>query len=129
MWILQVVFLERFYEAFKIADIAKSARILTQACRQEDFPLLAEEQAVRNEMCISILNPDGQETYHYCVSAQKCLLHNDQDVYFFLMDLKHSENGYICRSIYNEQLTNTDGLSMATGFWTAIRAKRLAICC
>ena len=31
MWILQVVFLERFYEAFKIADIAKSAKILSKA--------------------------------------------------------------------------------------------------
>ena len=104
MWILQVVFLERFYEAFKIADIAKSAKILTQSCRLDNFSDIAEDQAMRNEMCISILNTDGEETYQHCVSAQKCLLHNDQDVYFFLMDLKRSESGYICRSIYNEQL-------------------------
>lgn len=104
MWILQVVFLERFYEAFKIADIAKSAKILTQSCRLDNFSDIAEDQAMQNEMCISILNTDGEETYQHCVSAQKCLLHNDQDVYFFLMDLKRSDNGYICRSIYNEQL-------------------------
>ena len=104
MWILQVVFLERFYEAFKIADIAKSAKILTQSCRLDNFSDIAEDQAMRNEMCISIPNTDGEETYQHCVSAQKCLLHNDQDVYFFLMDLKRSDNGYICRSIYNEQL-------------------------
>lgn len=96
--------LERFYEAFKIADIAKSAKILTQSCRLDNFSDIAEDQAMRNEMCISILNTDGEETYQHCVSAQKCLLHNDQDVYFFLMDLKRSDNGYICRSIYNEQL-------------------------
>lgn len=59
MWILQVVFLERFYEAFKITDIAKSAKILTQSCQQENFSTLAEELAMRNEMCISILNTDG----------------------------------------------------------------------
>ena len=88
----------------KIADIAKSAKILTQSCRLDNFSDIAEDQAMRNEMCISILNTDGEETYQHCVSAQKCLLHNDQDVYFFLMDLKRSDNGYICRSIYNEQL-------------------------
>ena len=70
MWILQVVFLERFYEAFKIADIAKSAKILTQSCRLDNFSDIAEDQAMRNEMCISILNTDGEETYQHCVSAQ-----------------------------------------------------------
>lgn len=85
MWILQVVFLERFYEAFKITDIAKSAKILTQSCQQENFSTLAEELAMRNEMCISILNTDGQETYQHCVSAQKCLL-QQQSGCLFLSD-------------------------------------------
>ncbi len=104
MWVLQVVFLERFYEAFKITDIAKAANTLTQTCRADDFSDIAEELAMRNETCVTLLDADGNETYQYCVSAQKCLLHNEQDMYFFLMDLKHSDTGYICRSIYNEQL-------------------------
>lgn len=40
MWILQVVFLERFYEAFKIADIAKSAKFSHNPADWTTFPTL-----------------------------------------------------------------------------------------
>lgn len=104
MWTFQVLFLERFYEAFKIADIAKSASILTTACSTSSFSSIAEQQAMQHEMCISVVNLQGDMVYEHCISAQKCLLHNQKDLYFFLMDLKRSDSGYICRSIYNEQL-------------------------
>lgn len=105
MWTFQVLFLERFYEAFKVSDIANTAKTLSALYGTDDFYDKAQEIAISNEACIEILNVDGKEQYFYCVSNGSCLLHGENNnTYFFLMDLKGSDAGYICRSVFNQRL-------------------------
>ncbi len=110
MWLFQVVFLERFYESFKIRDTAKVADQLVSAYHtktDEAFEKSACEMALRNEMCIEILDSDGREVYYDCMYNGKCLLHGaGSGTFFYLMDLQQSDSGVICRRIFNNTLQN-----------------------
>ena len=61
MWLFQVIFLEWFYESMKIRDTAKVALHLVEYYEKDGFEDKANEIALQNEMCIELLDKDGQE--------------------------------------------------------------------
>lgn len=105
MWTFQVLFLGQFYEVMKVSSVARATGRLAETYQTEAFADNITDTAMRNDMCIEVLNADGTEMGYQCVFSGNCLLHNgSNDLYFFFMDLQQSENGEICRKLYNETM-------------------------
>lgn len=107
MWLFQVIFLEWFYESMKIRDTAKIAHTLISDYGTESFEEHAMDVSLQNELCIEILNVNGQELYYNCMYNNKCLLHGrNSGTFFYLIDLQNSSDGIICRKVFNDTLQN-----------------------
>ncbi len=107
MWLFQIVFLEWFYESMKIRDTAKVARHLVESYSNGSFEDVSSNVALQNETCIELLDADGKEVHYSCMYQGKCLLHGDgNSTFFYLIDIQNSENGVICRRVYNQALQN-----------------------
>lgn len=105
MWTFQVLFLGQFYEVMKVSSVTRATGKLAETYQTETFADNITDTAMRNDMCIEVLNTDGTEKGYQCVFSGNCLLHNgSNDLYFFFMDLQLSENGEICRKLYNETM-------------------------
>lgn len=105
MWLFQVIFLQWFYEAFKMHDTAKVAQDLVAACNTDEFEETAMDLALQNEVCIEMLDSDGREVYHNCVYDGRCLLHSQNNgLFFYLTDLRNNETGVINRRLFNDEL-------------------------
>ncbi len=105
MWTFQVLFLGQFYEVMKVSSVARATDKLAETYQTEVFADNITDTAMRNDMCIEVLNADGTEMGYQCVFSGNCLLHNgSNDLYFFFMDLQQSKSGEICRKLYNETM-------------------------
>ncbi|MBQ8724336.1 MAG: HAMP domain-containing histidine kinase [Oscillospiraceae bacterium] len=105
MWTFQVLFLGQFYEIMKVSSVARATNKLAESYETSAFADNIVDTAMKNDMCIEVLNADGTETGYQCVFSGNCLLHNgSNDVYFFFMELQQNEKGEICRKLYNETM-------------------------
>ncbi|MBQ8687422.1 MAG: HAMP domain-containing histidine kinase [Ruminococcus sp.] len=105
MWTFQVLMLGQFYEIMKESSVTRATRKLAQSYQTEQFDEKLLDAALRNDMCIEVLNEDGMETHYECLFSGNCLLHNGSpDMYFFFTELQQSRSGEICRTLYNETM-------------------------
>ena len=62
MWLLQIVFLQSFYPAYKISETKKASKqILSCYENSSDYINEIERFAVSNNMCVSLLDSTGYE--------------------------------------------------------------------
>lgn len=105
MWTFQVLMLGQFYQVMKESSVTRAARRLAQTYHTAAFSENMRDTALKNDMCIEVLDHNGNETYYQCVFSGNCLMHNGtNDVYFFFMELQQSRNGEIRRTLYNETM-------------------------
>lgn len=60
LWLFQVVFLDSFYQRFKIEGIEKIGNTLAANLESEKFTEIVAQQARQNDACICVLNGLGQ---------------------------------------------------------------------
>ena len=60
LWLFQVVFLDSFYQRFKIEGIEKIGNTLAANLESEKFTEIVAQQARQNDACIRVLNGLGQ---------------------------------------------------------------------
>ncbi len=100
-----MVFLEQFYEMMKVASVGRNVEKLASSYNTEQFDENLIDAAMKNDMCIEILDKDGTEKYYQCVFSGNCLMHNGSgDVYFFYMEMLHNEDGIVSRKVYNDTM-------------------------
>ncbi|MGN0592626.1 MAG: ATP-binding protein [Ruminococcus sp.] len=105
MWTFQVLMLGQFYQMMKTTSVTRATRKLAQSYQTEMFDSCLRDTALRNDMCIEVLNKDGIEISYECVFSGNCLLHNgSNDMYFFFTELQQSKSGEICRTMYNNTM-------------------------
>lgn len=105
MWTSQVLLLGQFYEIMKVSSISKETKELAKSYNTESFEENLHCAAIKNDMCIEVLNPNGAEVSYQCIFSGNCMLHNgSNDIYFYYMDLKQNPKGEICRKLYNETM-------------------------
>lgn len=105
MWLFQVIFLEWFYESFKMRDTAKIAQQLIVACNDEDFETKAEDISMQNEICIELLSDNGKILYSNCIYDYHCLIHSESGgLYFYLKDLESSSTNTISRRMFDTDM-------------------------
>ena len=74
LWLFQVVLLEDFYRNYKMTQVVRSAEAIVQNLQHEDLASLAEQLASQNDVCIMLMDAEGNET----ISAEGlrvCLVH------------------------------------------------------
>lgn len=105
MWTFQVLLLGQFYEIMKVSSISKATKELARSYSTKSFTENLHSAAIKNDMCIEVLNENGAEVNYQCIFSGNCMLHNgSNDIYFYYMDLKQNQNNEICRKIYNETM-------------------------
>lgn len=118
MWLFQVIFLQWFYEAFKIHDTAKLAKQVVAACNSENFEEIAMNLALQNEVCIEMIDTDEREVYYNCVYDGECLLHSENNgLFFYMTDLKNSKTDTIARHLMNDELQSEMLVYGSTIYW------------
>ncbi len=118
MWLFQVLFLEAFYEAFKMRDTVKVAQQLVTACNSSSFEEEADEIAFQNEMCIELLSENGHEIYSNCTYDNRCLIHNESgDLYFYLKELQSSKTNTISRRMFDIDMQSEMLVYGCTLYW------------
>ena len=118
MWLFQVVFLEWFYEAFKMRDTVKAAQQIVAACNSADFEEKAEKIAFQNEICIEILTESGNEIYSECMYDSRCLIHSENGgLYFYVKELQNSSTNTISRRMFDVDMQSEMLIYGCTLYW------------
>lgn len=63
LWILQTVFLQRFYNSMMIENIRSAAREIIRNCENEDLDDLIDELSVEDSLLVYITDEDGDVLY------------------------------------------------------------------
>ncbi|GHU79915.1 hypothetical protein FACS1894191_3840 [Clostridia bacterium] len=63
LWLLQIVFMQSFYESMKAADIKKTADTLVAGYGREDFEPLVDSLTFRGSMLVFVTDMDGNIIY------------------------------------------------------------------
>lgn len=105
MWTFQVLLLGSFYEIMKESSVGRVTQKLAVSYETGQFDENLLDTALRNDMCIEVLNENGMEMQYECVFSGNCMLHSGSpDMYFFFTELQQSKSGVICRKLYNETM-------------------------
>ncbi len=105
MWTFQVIFLGQFYELMKISSVSRAVNRLALTYDTSQFADSVADSAIKNDMCIEILDRNGIEKHYQCVFSGKCVMHNgSNDVFFFYMEMQQDEDGEIKRKVYNSTM-------------------------
>ena len=106
MWLLQIVFLQSFYPAYKISQTKKASKqILSCYENSSDYVNEIERFAVSNNMCVSLLDSTGYEKAGADVMNGNCAIHGNKMELFILLDkLRASKDGKILMKIYNNNI-------------------------
>ena len=106
MWLLQIVFLQSFYPAYKISQTKKASKqILSCYENSSDYIDEIERFAVSNNMCVSLLDSTGYEKAGADVMNGNCAIHGNKMELFILLDkLRASKDGKILMKIYNNNI-------------------------
>lgn len=75
LWFFQIVFIERFYETMKMRDIKNSVSEITESYEKNDFGQRLTSIALKNNMCVDIVDRYGRIIYSKDTLGKSCLLH------------------------------------------------------
>mgnify|MGYP004673678869 FL=1 len=103
MWLMQVVFLPRIYEAIRLRQINAFSRkieaVLGEENRDEKIKTIADE----NDVCVMLVSSNGQILYS-AETLQNCMIHKIS--YISILDIIFStdENGGRLYGIYSKKV-------------------------
>ncbi|MDE5583952.1 MAG: HAMP domain-containing histidine kinase [Ruminococcus sp.] len=113
MWIFQIFFLETFYEKTKTKSIAENAEYIVSAYEEEytngrktEFIEKYSETAVKNDVCVEILDRYGRSIYSKDVLGD-CLVHGrGNSTYLFLDKIRASGKSQLLYKVQNPSSHN-----------------------
>ncbi len=111
LWVMQIVFLQRFYTTMRQDDIKNSAITMINEYSKDGYEKVFDELARKYEICIKVIDIYGLRTIYSNseTMGDNCLIHGPSRINDYIMELKHSENGVINHKIINPK-TNNDTL-------------------
>ncbi|WKY48255.1 HAMP domain-containing sensor histidine kinase [Eubacteriaceae bacterium ES3] len=74
LWLFQVVFLNNFYKSIKINEIKTAATTIEESINDEDLTSLIYSISHNNEICIELLDQEGEIIYSSHV-LKNCIIH------------------------------------------------------
>ena len=106
MWLLQIVFLQSFYPAFKISQTKKASKqIISCYENSSDYVEEIERFAVSNNMCVALLDNTGYTKASADVMNGNCAIHGGKVELFILLDkIRASKDGKLLMKIYNNNI-------------------------
>ena len=75
LWLCQVIIFEMVYNNVRIGEIKSTARYVLRYTNKADFYSQLDSAVAKNNLCATILSPDGEVTLS-CENSNACLLHN-----------------------------------------------------
>ena len=78
LWFFQIVFIEHFYESMKTRDIRNAVTELTECYGCDDYSDKITNTALKNNMCIDIVDKYGRMIYSKDTLGKTCLLHGPE---------------------------------------------------
>ena len=107
LWFFQIVFIGRFYESMKINDVKDAAAEITDKYGDDDFSSELTTLALKNNMCIDIVDCYGRIIYSKDTLGKSCFLHGpDSRRTQFLYELIESDKRDICYKLYSNTMNN-----------------------
>lgn len=75
LWVCQVLFLQNFYDRMKTNDVIRLAEQMTKAYADGSFEDEFLDTAIRNDMCIEVLDKYYREVYPQHIMGGSCFIH------------------------------------------------------
>ncbi len=104
LWLFQILFLEKFYTMSKIHDVEASALQIVasyETDKSSEFSRKIEEIAIKNDLCIEIVNRYGRSWYTKEYSVD-CVIHGrTNSTYNFQLEIENNSNQPIWRKLQN----------------------------
>lgn len=108
LWIFQIVFLEKFYDRMKTADIRRVAAEMLDHYDDAEFRDRYDELAFDNDLCIEVVDRYYRSVYSRDLLGGTCLLHGYKNsVYDLIDEIRSSYNGIICGEVKNARTQTT----------------------
>ena len=92
LWLFQIVLLDVMYKNIKVSKIRASAKVIAANLDTEHFGLIAGNLALRQELCIRILDGDGNELYQEH-TVPGCVIDELNGMGLSMLIRKAEENG------------------------------------
>lgn len=123
LWLLQIVFLQSFYEGMKTSSISEIANTITQHYGSEDFETTVDQITFRNSILVFLIDTDGNVIYtsdehsrgglgkekspKYEGKAEGMLTRSlPADFDSFLSRLSESDSGYISFTVNDDRFNS-----------------------
>ncbi len=107
LWLFQIVFIGRFYEFMKTGDVKRAAREIEESYDDSDFGNKLTGIALKNNMCIDIVDRYGRIIYSKDTLGKSCYLHGPESKRTnFLYELIESKEDDICYKMYSKTMNN-----------------------
>ncbi len=104
LWLFQILFLQQFYERMKVHGASQSAEQIVSSfngLRDENFYDVISEVAVKNDLCIEVLDRHCRSVYSEEVLGD-CLIHGRENKTFaYIQQISESETHIIRDRIKN----------------------------
>lgn len=94
LWVCQVLFLQNFYDRMKTKDVMRLADKMITLYQEGNYENAFLELAIKNELCISVLDIRSREQYQQHVMGGSCFIHGyNNHARDIVQELKQTENG------------------------------------
>lgn len=88
LWLFQVIFLDKYYESYKIKEIKRASNeIIKEIEKSKDLSKL-DEIAFKTGICIEVTNNKGEEIYETATFKKECL--NAHTAYYKYLFIKNN---------------------------------------
>ena len=92
LWLLQIVFLNDFYQSIKKGEIKDAAQTIEQNIDNENVQTLIDRIAHRYDVCVRITDMEGDNVYTSDMMPD-CVIHKMPSFEFSLLAQEAQENG------------------------------------
>ena len=107
LWLFQIVFIGRFYESMKTSDVKEAAAEIIAKYGDDDFSNELTNLALKNNMCIDIVDRYGRIIYSKDTLGKSCYLHGPESKRTdFLYELIDSDQPEICYKMFSKTMNN-----------------------
>lgn len=75
LWVCQVLFLQNFYDRMKTRDVMRLADKMVELYQAGSYEEAFQELAIKNDLCIEVLDVRNREQYQQHVMGGNCFIH------------------------------------------------------
>lgn len=105
LWLLEVVFLDRFYSNIKIQSIKSVEKTSEKYIENEDIETVMYKVAENNEVCVMVISESG-ELICDCDVLKDCVIHkmNPMDLYQLFAKTSNEKNSELMETYKKEEI-------------------------